>query len=182
MKSPFNFLASLLILLLFVSCNNMSIDQLQNEVLNDIKAKIENQGQDIQVQSFVLTHVSANEYVGVLETLENGQLFTYNVNVISDGKSFVWEIPISEMSQDGTDSQTNQEEAYSDESYEETDSYQEEDHRNMTEAMENISDPTYCSLCKGTGVEENRARGMGLGDDEYGRVCPMCNGTGKKSY
>jgi hypothetical protein len=180
MKSLFNFLAPLLILLLVVSCNNMSIDQLQNEVLNDIKAKIENQGQDIQVQSFVLTHVSANEYVGVLETLENGQLFTYNVNVISDGKSFVWEIPPSQISNEALDSESNQEEVYSDESYEETDSYEEEDGKNMIEAMENISDPTYCSLCKGTGVQKNTAQSLNEGPDYL--LCQMCEGKGRRTY
>ncbi len=65
---------------------------------------------------------------------------------------------------------------------EKSDYSQEENHQNMKEAMENISNPTYCSLCKGTGIEENRARGTGFGDDEYGRICPMCNGRGERSY
>ena len=173
--------------ILITSCNNNSnINQLQSEVLNDIKAKIENQGDDIEVKYFVLTHLKGNEYVGVLETIENGQVFTYNVNVVSDGNTFVWEIPSSELSQQGVEEYSN-EDSYSDESYQENESYKEESYseenkENMIDAMEKLNDPTYCSLCQGTGVEKNRARGMGLGDDEYGRICPMCNGTGKRSY
>jgi hypothetical protein len=35
-----------------------------------------------------------------------------------------------------------------------------------------------CSLCKGTGIEENRSSFS----DEVGRVCPMCDGAGVRSY
>ena len=180
MKQPLKLLAFFFFLVLF-SCSNGSIDQLQQDVLIDIEAKLADRGQDIQVKSFVLTHVSGNEYVGVLETLENGENFTYNVNVISDGNSFVWEIPTSELSQDeSTDMESNTEDEYASESYDESNTYEEEDHKNMTEAMENISDPTYCSLCKGTGVEKNTAKEIFGGPD--GRICPMCEGTGRRSY
>lgn len=162
-----------LFLLLIASCNN-NINQLQNEVLKDIEAKIENQGQDIQVKSFVLTHVSGNEYTGVLETFESGQLYTYNVNVVSDGNSFVWEIPSSEMNTNETEAQTNRNDNYSDNSYEEN------GHENMVDAMENISDPTYCSLCKGSGVQRNTAKDIFGGPDET--TCQMCKGTGRLSY
>jgi DnaJ-class molecular chaperone len=46
--------------------------------------------------------------------------------------------------------------------------------------MDKISDPNYCSLCKGTGVEKNTAKEIFGGPD--GRTCPMCEGTGKRSY
>lgn len=168
-------------LALLSSCNfNSETNHLQDEVLKDIKAKIENQGEDIRVKSFVLTHISGNEYTGVLETIENGEIFTYNVNVISDGNSFVWEIPPSQISNEAVDSESNQEEVYSDESYEETDSYEEEDGKNMIEAMENISDPTYCSLCKGTGVQRNTAKELNGGPDYL--VCQMCEGKGRRTY
>ena len=176
---------SILFLFVFSSCNNnANINQLQSDVLNDIKAKIENQGEDIEVKSFVLTHLSGNEYVGILETIENGQDFKYNVNVVSDGNSFVWEIPSSELSHQGVEENMN-EENYSDASYQESDSYQEEPYpeeekENMIDAMEKINDPTYCSLCKGTGVEKNTAKEIFGGPD--GRICPMCEGTGKRSY
>ena len=45
----------------------------------------------------------------------------------------------------------------------------------MFDAMNKISDPSYCSLCKGTGLEQSRT---GTGS----RRCPMCNGKGRRSY
>ncbi len=51
---------------------------------------------------------------------------------------------------------------------------------NMMDAMEKINDPTYCSMCSGTGIEKNRAQDIFGG--ESGRTCPMCNGTGKRGY
>ena len=35
-----------------------------------------------------------------------------------------------------------------------------------------------CSMCKGTGIEENRSSFS----DELGRICPMCDGKGVRSY
>ena len=35
-----------------------------------------------------------------------------------------------------------------------------------------------CSMCKGTGIEENRS----TFSDEAGRICPMCDGKGVRSY
>ena len=51
---------------------------------------------------------------------------------------------------------------------------------NMMDAMQKLNDPTYCSLCKGTGIEKNRSQDIFGG--ESGRTCPMCNGTGKRGY
>lgn len=173
-----------IILLLTVSCtSNSVIADLQNMVLGDIQNKLESQGENIEAQSLSITHISGNEYIGVLKTVENGQYFSYTVNITYDGNSYVWEIPPSVPAENQVDSENNVEESNyveNDEDYSEN--YKGEDHKNMMEAMKNISDPAYCSLCKGTGIEENRARGMGLGDDEFGRVCPMCNGTGRRSY
>lgn len=91
MKTKLKTLSKLLILFIVISCSNkISNDQLQNEVLKDIKSKIEGQGQDRLVKSFVLKQISRNNYVGVLKTTEKGKQFTYKVNVISDGKTFVW--------------------------------------------------------------------------------------------
>ena len=171
----------LILVALLSSCNfNADINYLQNEVLKDIKAKIENQGEDIRVKSFVLTHISGNEYTGVLETIENGEFYSYNVNVISDGNSFVWEIPPSQISNEASDSKSNQEDSYYEESYEETDAYQKDDRKNMIEAMENISDPTYCSLCKGTGMQRNTAQSLNGGPDYF--LCQMCEGKGRRIY
>jgi hypothetical protein len=41
-----------------------------------------------------------------------------------------------------------------------------------------IYESTVCTLCKGTGIEENRSSFS----DEVGRVCPMCDGKGVRSY
>jgi hypothetical protein len=35
-----------------------------------------------------------------------------------------------------------------------------------------------CGLCNGTGIEKNRSSLS----DEYGRICPMCDGKGVRSY
>ena len=35
-----------------------------------------------------------------------------------------------------------------------------------------------CGLCNGTGIEKNRSSLT----DEYGRICPMCDGKGVRSY
>jgi len=68
----------------------MTLNQLKNEVMNDIKSKIEGQGQDKLVKSFILKQISQNNYAGVLKTIEKGEQLTYEVSVISDGKTFVW--------------------------------------------------------------------------------------------
>lgn len=52
---------------------------------------------------------------------------------------------------------------------------------NMMDAMEKITNPTYCSLCQGTGIEKNRNPIKGI-NEEYGRRCPMCDGKGRRSY
>jgi len=51
---------------------------------------------------------------------------------------------------------------------------------NMIDAINNINDPSYCSLCNGTGREINRAQSLLGGEDS--RPCPMCDGKGKRSY
>lgn len=41
-----------------------------------------------------------------------------------------------------------------------------------------IYDKDPCSLCNGTGIEKNKSSLS----NEYGRICPMCNGKGRQSY
>ena len=41
-----------------------------------------------------------------------------------------------------------------------------------------VYDNNACSLCKGTGIEKNRSSFS----NEYGRVCPMCDGKGRRGY
>ena len=51
-----------------------------------------NENLDIEITSFQLVHKQGNEYSGILETTEEGEKFTYSVEVISDGDTFKWEI------------------------------------------------------------------------------------------
>lgn len=137
----------LILLFFFCSCNNnANINQLQSEVLNDIKAKIENQGEDIEVKSFVLTHLSGNEYVGILETIENGQVFRYNVNVVTEGSSFVWEIPSSDFLQKGVKENSIQDTTYTGDNYDESNTNQKdvsEDVLENTSFMDKLSANIY---------------------------------------
>jgi hypothetical protein len=41
-----------------------------------------------------------------------------------------------------------------------------------------IYENNVCSMCKGTGIEKNNSSFS----DEYGRICPICNGKGVRSY
>jgi hypothetical protein len=168
------------LLLVLNSCQNRGIEQLRNNVLKSIKDKIASEGGGIEIISFTLTHVNRNEYVGVLETLENGETFSYPVNVVSDGSTFVWEIPPTEAvesNEEKSDSNDYSSEVSSESTSEEN---FENDRTNMVEAMEQISDPSYCSLCQGTGIEKNTAKEIFGGPD--GRICPMCEGKGKRTY
>jgi hypothetical protein len=176
----------LLLFLIIVICSCQSggsTNDLQSQVRAEIEKSLQKKGINLQVTSFVLTHISGNEYAGILVTNEEGIEYTYPVNVIYDGETYLWEIPPTEGS---VNSEENVQETIDDiktnESIESENYNDSQDLKNMSEAMENISDPSYCSLCQGSGIEVNRARGMGLGADEYGRVCPMCDGKGYRTY
>lgn len=49
---------------------------------------------------------------------------------------------------------------------------------NLDNSDGRIYDKDDCSLCKGTGIEKNHSSLS----NEYGRVCPMCDGKGKRGY
>ncbi len=161
-----------------VSCSSNGIEQLRSDVKKSIEDNIAAEGVGAEIVSFTLTHVDGNEYVGVLETLEDGEIFSYPVNVVADGKTFVWEIPNTEALQ------SNEENIDSiDNTSESKDEYSPEgnnDRTNMVDEMGRISDPNYCSLCKGTGIEKNTAKEIFGGPE--GRVCPMCEGRGRRTY
>ena len=170
----------LILIVVISSCSSRGIEQLRNEVLKSIEDKIASEGGGMEIVSFTLTHVNGNEYVGVLETLENGEAFSYPVNVISDGKTFVWEIPPTEV--DESNDENSDSVDYSSEVNDESSSEEnfDNDRTNMVDAMERISDPSYCSLCQGTGIEKNTAKDIFGGPD--GRICPMCEGKGTRAY
>jgi hypothetical protein len=179
MKKILKFLF-LTLILVFAACSSRGIEQLRNDVLKSIEDKTASEGDGIEIVSFTLTHVNGNEYVGVLETLENGEAFSYPVNVVSDGSTFVWEIPPTEAVESNEENIDSID--YTSESNDESPSEEnyDKDRTNMVEAMERISDPTFCSLCKGTGIEKNTAKEIFGGPDA--RVCPMCEGRGRRTY
>jgi hypothetical protein len=178
-RTPFLILA---LFLMLQSCTNGGIERLRKDVLKSIEEKLQSEGADIEIVSFTLTHVSGNEYVGVLETLENGTSYSYAVNVISDGNTFVWEIPPSETSESTIEEDYIEElseiEEYNSNSY--TSTQNEENKSNMMEALQRGTDPSYCDLCQGTGIEKNTAKDIFGGPD--GRICPMCEGKGYRTY
>lgn len=178
------FLLNIFLFLTLFSCQNEGIDQLTTKILHSIEDKIDAEGGGVEIISFKLTHVNGNEYIGILETIENNQNYSYTVNVISDGKTFIWEIPPVDQSEYNYPAQQNEVQNNSRNEKDDLTLSEEinDDKTNMVEAMEKINDPAFCSLCQGSGIEKNRARGMGLGDDEYGRICPMCNGLGYRTY
>jgi hypothetical protein len=170
----------LILIVVISSCSSRGIEQLRNDVLKSIEDKIASEGGGMEIVSFTLTHVDGNEYVGVLETLENGEAFSYPVNVVSDGSTFVWEIPPTEA--DEANHENSDSVDYSSEVNDESSSEEnfDNDRTNMVDAMERISDPSYCSLCQGTGIEKNTAKDIFGGPD--GRICPMCEGKGTRAY
>ncbi len=161
------------------SCNNGGEEQLRRDVLKSIEEKIQSEGGGIEVVSFTLTHLNGNEYVGVLQTMENGTAYTYPVNVVFDGKTFVWEIPPT-GSEEVVDENVDTSNEYKDYNTESNSIEQHDEIQDMSDAIEESLDPTYCSLCKGTGVEKNTAKEILGGPD--GRICPMCEGKGSRTF
>ena len=85
------------VLFTFFSCNSIiSKDQLTSNVRNsintDLSKKASEKNMSFSIYSFVLVHISGNEYSAVLNTNEGGKDYTYEVNVTVDGDSYVWKI------------------------------------------------------------------------------------------
>ena len=83
------FAAALALMTLLTACS-LSNEDLAKEVRAGIQEKFKGTG--MEIKSFALTHKGGNEYKGILETKEPNGEFTYSVEVISDGKTFTWEI------------------------------------------------------------------------------------------
>lgn len=77
--------------LTLIACR-LSTDDLAKEVQASIEETLKTDSSGIKITSFVLTQKGGNEYAGVLDTDESGNKFTYNVEVIYDGKNMKWEI------------------------------------------------------------------------------------------
>lgn len=82
--------------LFLMSCNRPNKARLTEEVKASIASKFDQQatetGTVYEIQSLDLTETEKNNYVGILETIENGESFTYELDVVTDGDSFVWKI------------------------------------------------------------------------------------------
>ena len=78
-----------LIALAATGCS-ISTEDLTRNVRKNMEEKYTPKG--IQIRSLLLTKKGGNEYTGVLETQEPNGQFTYNVEVVCDGKNFTWQV------------------------------------------------------------------------------------------
>ena len=84
-----------IVVLLFITSCNLSTSELAEEVKASMEETWDNEGlTGIKIESFMLTHKGGNEYSGILNTNEDGEKFTYSVDVIYDGENMQWEIII----------------------------------------------------------------------------------------
>ncbi len=85
-----------LLLMLMVSCQSIDKNALEQQVRSDINEQFSKEasayGISYTIKSFHLTHVSGNEYLGALNTVEDGEEFVYQVYVTYDGSSYFWQI------------------------------------------------------------------------------------------
>lgn len=87
----------LFLLLLVFSCNNQNFkNNLTEKVRNDINKEFSRRSSESNIKysftSFGLVYKKDNEYTGILETIENGEEFKYEVSVTVDGDSYLWKI------------------------------------------------------------------------------------------
>ena len=80
-------------MLFFATSCSLSTNELAEEVKVSMNENWEKEGiTGIKIESFILTHKGGNEYSGILETNEEGEIFKYTVEVIYDGENMQWEI------------------------------------------------------------------------------------------
>jgi hypothetical protein len=207
--------------LTFLSCNNSSSSKLVQMVKSSMIEKWEQEGiDDVEIQNLTLQMVDDNTYTGTLETIENGEYYSYPVTVEVKGDSFEWEIIGDEntniekadsnttcsicgnsFSGNGYEEQIDGSWAELDDNlqgticsprcgrknneklndivkeYEESNSTNQGDYSMGNDGM--VHENNACSLCKGTGIETGRNIVTG---EEDGRICPMCDGKGARSY
>jgi len=87
------FILLLIPFLFFISCNNkMSTSALQKDVQENIQQNYIQNGIPVTITDFSLTHIEGSMYTGVLYTTEPDGYYSYGVDVIYDGESYVWEV------------------------------------------------------------------------------------------
>jgi acetylglutamate kinase len=87
----------IIILISLNACRNgVSKNELESRVKSDINLEFSKRATEANksytINSFVLVHKGGNEYNGILQTTEDGEEFTYEVNVTTDGDSYLWKI------------------------------------------------------------------------------------------
>ena len=85
------------LIVLFTSCQNRwTTDGLTEEVRNDISesliSKSKSEGRNYEVKDLTLINKGEGEYDGILETIEDGEEFSYEIVVNVDGSNFIWKI------------------------------------------------------------------------------------------
>tara|TARA_B100001250_G_C19788912_1_gene785488 strand:- start:1359 stop:1574 length:216 start_codon:yes stop_codon:yes gene_type:complete len=70
----------------------MSTSALQQEVQENIQQNYIQNGIPVTITDFSLTHIEGSMYTGVLYTTEPDGYYSYGVDVIYDGESYVWEV------------------------------------------------------------------------------------------
>ncbi len=88
---------TILICITLYSCGTgVSKNELESRVKSDINVEFSKRAVEANksytINSFVLVHKGGNEYNGILQTTEDGEEFTYEVNVTTDGDSYLWKI------------------------------------------------------------------------------------------
>lgn len=84
-----NIIAAALLSLTFVSCQ-LTTSQLEKEVKDLVNEKSEGTG--IRATNVNLVHEDGNKYTGQITLVADGEEETFSINVISDGRTFQYEI------------------------------------------------------------------------------------------
>lgn len=80
----------LIFAVIFLVACSMSTEDLAEEVKANMEQNFK--GENIQIESLILTKKGGNEYKGILTTKEPGGNFSYTVEVIYDGDYITWEV------------------------------------------------------------------------------------------
>lgn len=88
----FKYLLIALVAAVLCSCA-MSVEDVAEEVRDDIKTKLEAQGNtNVQVGEVVLVHKGGNDYTSVVSVSANGYTQDCSLYVTFDGESYTWEL------------------------------------------------------------------------------------------
>lgn len=83
-------IAAALLSLTFASCQ-LTTSQLEKEVKNLVNEKMAGTG--VRATNINLVHEDGNKYTGQITLVADEEVETFSINVISDGRTFQYEIP-----------------------------------------------------------------------------------------